>query len=138
MKPCPRCGEAKPLTEFYSNGAGTYCKPCTKADVARWVRKNPEQFRQTQRRSILKRKYGLTEQDVENMLAAQDSACLICAASLHDAGFTVDHDHITGRVRGLLCSRCNRLIGLLRDDPAVVRRAASCLRRTKIINMKPG
>lgn len=134
MKRCPKCGKTKPRTEFYSGG---YCKPCTKADVLRWVREHPEQFRRTQRRSMLKRRYGLTEEQFDQILTRQASVCPICATALDDRNAVVDHDHTTGRVRGVLCQRCNRTIGLLRDDPALIRKAAAYLRAgapSKIIN----
>lgn len=129
-KRCPACKETKPLAEFYSGGKGTYCKPCTKADVLRWVRENPERFRRTQRRSMLKRKYGMTEDDYDAMLAAQGGCCPICNATLAEVVVNVDHDHGTGRVRGILCDRCNRTLGLFGDDPARLRSAAAYLRKS--------
>lgn len=44
---------------------------------------------------------------------------------------SVDHDHISGHVRGLLCRNCNSAIGLLRDDPELIRRAANYVERTR-------
>jgi Recombination endonuclease VII len=129
MKRCPKCQETKPLTEFYSDGKSTYCKPCTKADVLRWVRENPEQFRRTQRKSILKRRFGLTEDQLALLLEKQGGVCPICGDPISDQNLNVDHDHSAGHVRGILCARCNRTIGLLRDDPALLRRAAAYLRK---------
>jgi hypothetical protein len=62
--------------------------------------------------------------DLDAMLHAQHGVCAICqtAPAVH-----VDHDHRSGRVRGLLCFRCNAAIGQLGDDPLVVRRAARYL-----------
>ena len=128
MRRCPKCETLKPRADFYTGG---YCKSCTKADVARWQRENPEQFRRTQRRSVRKRKYGLTEDDVTRMLAGQRDRCLICRAQITAENLNVDHDHATGKVRGLLCARCNRTIGLLKDDPKVIRSAIRYLSRRR-------
>ena len=64
--------------------------------------------------------------DLDAMLDAQDGVCAICqtAPAAH-----VDHDHETGKVRGMLCFRCNAALGQLGDDPLVVRRAARYLER---------
>jgi Recombination endonuclease VII len=76
----------------------------------------------------LKRHYDLTEAEVEAIREAQSGLCAICriAPAVH-----VDHDHATGRVRGMLCFPCNAAIGHLRDDPQVVRRAAVYLEKAK-------
>lgn len=76
---------------------------------------------------------GLTVADYDRMLAEQGGRCAICGADRPGAGRTgrwpVDHDHVTGRVRGLLCHPCNRAIGLLRDLPEVADAVAAYLRR---------
>lgn len=84
--------------------------------------------------------YGLTLRDYEDLLASQGRVCAICkrpegrrstqngkVMPLH-----VDHDHVTGEIRGLLCSRCNTAIGLLRDDVDVVSSAVDYLKRAGI------
>lgn len=132
-KRCPKCGGTKPLSEFYAmktGGVGAYCKPCTKADVHRWIRENPDKFRRNMRRSVLKRKYGLTEDDYSQILIAQNGRCPICQADLAETSVAVDHCHKTGRVRGILCHRCNRTIGLFADDPSRLRAAVAYLRKT--------
>ena len=80
--------------------------------------------------SNLKCKYGMTVEQYDALLVEQDGLCAICrrpesviqqgtAKKLH-----VDHDHLTGVVRGLLCAACNKALGLLCDDPAALRNAA--------------
>ncbi len=75
------------------------------------------------------RKFGITVEDYERMLAAQAGRCAICN-STEPGGrgvFHVDHDHATGTVRGLLCTNCNAGLGQFKDDPALLRAAANYL-----------
>ncbi len=65
------------------------------------------------RKSHLKRKYGLTLEEFDEMLAAQGGRCAICGKPDPD---NVDHDHVTGRVRGILCWNCNVGVGQFEDD----------------------
>lgn len=74
----------------------------------------------------LRRKYGLTPEQVEAMKAAQDGRCAICQQEPKKR-LVVDHCHTTGRVRGLLCDGCNMSIGHLREDPNLFRRALEYL-----------
>lgn len=78
------------------------------------------------RLSHLARQYGLTPQAVEDMLAAQGGLCAICevAEAVH-----VDHCHDSGRIRGLLCFRCNAALGQFDDVPERLRKAAEYLER---------
>lgn len=73
----------------------------------------------------MRRKYGLTESTHDSMLAEQGGVCAICKAPSPDS---VDHCHGTGRVRGILCRRCNAGLGYFRDQPALMRKAARYLR----------
>jgi len=76
----------------------------------------------------LKRKFGLTLAQYDELLASQNGGCAICGdapeagTSLH-----IDHDHDTGAVRGLLCVRCNNALGQLKEDAQLVRAAAAYL-----------
>lgn len=70
------------------------------------------------------RRYGLGADDVDAMVAAQDGLCAICRK--RPPGH-VDHDHKTGRVRGVLCSECNQELGNFRDDTAALRAAINYL-----------
>jgi hypothetical protein len=74
------------------------------------------------------RLYGIGPDQYAAMLEAQDGGCAIChGQSMDGKGLHVDHDHATGRNRGLLCDRCNRGLGLFRDDAALLRAAADYL-----------
>lgn len=137
MKHCPECDTTKPLGDFYLDTTkGWYsrrCKACTIAAADRWRRANPEKVARSQRNSALRRNYGLTENDLNGMLASQRQRCKICCVTITIKSLVVDHDHETGKLRGLLCSQCNRGLGLLKDDPAVIRSAIRYLTRRKEI-----
>jgi hypothetical protein len=84
------------------------------------------------RKYHLKRVYGMTEADFERMLAEQEHRCATCSVELtidHRKPNTahIDHCHETGRVRGILCMRCNSAVGYLRDDPALALKVAAYL-----------
>lgn len=75
-------------------------------------------------------KYKLTVKQFSELLSSQNGACAICETSKPGGkGWHVDHDHQTGNVRGLLCHHCNVGIGNLKDDPALVMKAAQYLSR---------
>jgi hypothetical protein len=84
------------------------------------------------RNGHLLRKYGITVQDYDRMLAAQGGGCAICGKrpdeqTRYRAFLHVDHCHDTGRVRGLLCDQHNLLLGRWEHDPYLLRRAAAYL-----------
>jgi len=68
----------------------------------------------------LKRKYGLTKKDVQKMQASQENHCLICQECFTKTP-CVDHDHKTGKIRGLLCGRCNRVLGNIEENVILLR-----------------
>lgn len=113
-----------------------------RANSARYRKNHLEQVRTTNReyaqrtseeRKKTKRlkRYGITPEQYDAMLAAQGGHCAICPATEPGGRgeWHVDHDHETGEVRGLLCSRCNLGIGLFRDTPGLLESAATYLRR---------
>ena len=70
-------------------------------------------------------KYGITRRALEALLKKQKGVCAICRRACRERhNLCVDHDHRTGRIRGLLCENCNRAIGLFDHDPRILRRAA--------------
>ena len=72
---------------------------------------------------MLKTRYGITELEFKKKVLAQKNRCAICLRSFKLTKCCVDHNHKTGKVRGLLCLKCNNAIGLLNDDPSIVKRA---------------
>lgn len=91
--------------------------------------KRTPESRQLDRDHYSLKKYGLTREGYLALLETQGGVCAICGGQPKGNGarygrFSVDHDHVTGLVRGLLCSSCNTAIGLLGDEPETVLRAA--------------
>lgn len=98
----------------------------TKAERAReWHKNNPEKTKN----SYLRKKYGITLIDYNRMLEEQNGVCKICKKDGKDraGALHVDHCHITNKVRGLLCARCNIALGNLNDDPELFRKAIKYL-----------
>lgn len=86
----------------------------------------------SQNLSYIKWKYGLSKEEYEAMLSSQTNLCAICKQTGRHIRFDklcVDHDHSTGKVRGLLCGKCNSAIGLLADNPELLRAAADYLEK---------
>lgn len=77
------------------------------------------------------RLYGITKARYTEMVAAQAGVCAICGGPPGERSLAVDHDHATGQIRSLLCTRCNIGIGGFRDDPTLLRLALAYLDRWK-------
>lgn len=73
----------------------------------------------------IQKKYGMTSVDFDRLVVLQSDLCAICQRPSDEKVWHIDHDHATGLVRGLLCSRCNTGIGQFQDDPARLRAAAN-------------
>ncbi|MEV0019318.1 endonuclease VII domain-containing protein [Streptomyces tendae] len=111
-KLCRTCGAIKPHSEWHRNatasdGLATRCKACRAIQG---------------REGHLKRHYGLTEAERDQLIAGQGGVCCICLAA---PAAHVDHCHETGRVRGVLCFSCNAALGQFKDRPDAIRRAAA-------------
>lgn len=80
------------------------------------------------RNTDLKRKFGITINDFELMLTKQDGRCSICGGyQIKGRNFAVDHNHTTGKVRGLLCVNCNAGLGFMKDNKQILQNAIDYL-----------
>jgi hypothetical protein len=93
----------------YKNGQ---CIPCHKQAEAN--RQKQPDVKARQRNWRLKKKYGITESEYQERLVQQQNVCAICKRS---EPLRIDHNHTTGKIRGLLCHACNVAIGFLGEDP---------------------
>ena len=78
-----------------------------------YKKKNP----QVGRKHHLKKNYGITPEDFDRMMEEQDGKCALCGVEPQSKALHVDHCHTTGKVRGLLCGGCNRVLGFLEARP---------------------
>lgn len=137
MRICSKCKIEKPKSEFYKNkhnkdGLRVWCITCAKKDVKRYddtpngkeTRKNKlKNYLQTpggkkvHRNNRLQYNYGITIEQYDQMLQSQGGVCKICGTATPGGmgRFVVDHNHKTGKVRGLLCNRCNTKLGGVED-----------------------
>ena len=119
-KKCPKCGIKKERSEYWNDasrpdGITAYCKPC-KSDVTNMhVSKNIDYYKKSWRDYDLKKKYDISIDEFEDMLKAQDYKCDICHKEIKSYS-AVDHDHNTGKIRSLLCRKCNLGLGAAKDS----------------------
>lgn len=158
-KKCNKCGEIKPVSEYYRRG-NSYrhiCKICNKEAVAQWRAEKPKEtslkrkiYRATrvekdrlqaknwrdanaerQQTNQLRRLYGITFDQFTQILESQNNCCAICKSKVPGGRgqFHVDHDHLTGKIRGILCSNCNLMLGLVLDSTEILDNAIKYLNR---------
>ncbi len=137
-KQCAVCKQTKTVDLFYKDkrrrlGVARECKVCKKAEERRSRIENPERWSAKRHRSLLSEKFGITADDYNKMFQSQDGKCWICQKhqSVLKKRLFVDHDHSTGKIRCLLCQRCNFAIGLLDESKETFLRALSYLEKFK-------
>lgn len=128
----------------YQRWYGKYVRVVTEEQKAvknealkRRRRENPEKYREITRKSERKRRlkrYGLTEDEYNQLFDKQGCVCAICSSndSRSVKGWHLDHCHVTGKVRGVLCHRCNLMLGNSVDNPLILEKGAAYLRKYRI------
>ena len=134
QKWCPAGVGFKPIEDFPKNkansdGLGGYCKPCHNAKG----KATYQRLYGGTREYHLRRRYGITGADFDAMVEAQGGTCAVCDQKPEH----VDHDHKTGKVRGILCFNCNQALGNVRDDAAVLQGLMDYLRRHRLSLIGP-
>ena len=130
MKTCSRCKIQKSLNEFGTNklkkdGKKYICKQCESEKYL-----DSSKAKQSARDRWLKFKYDIDSQQYDLLLKEQNGVCAICHNKEEKCRLPVDHCHTTGKVRGLLCHRCNRSIGLLGEDVGILENAIKYLQKS--------
>ncbi len=134
---CPGCKKFKPWSEFFkdrSSKTGHYvrCKDCVN------IHKMLYHYPDVGRKSRLKKSYGISPEEYDTLYNTQKGLCSICGEpettktrSGNIRRLAVDHNHITGQIRGLLCYTYNRAIGLFKDSISIVTSALEYLTDAK-------
>mgnify|MGYP001571359855 CR=1 FL=1 len=118
-KRCYACKVVQDVTNFYRSNKLYYqkeCKSCTRIRKGKWHK--TVQGKLSTANTKLKQRFGLSLEIYERMYATQAGKCLICGVTESYLGhrLAVDHCHITGQIRGLLCKACNIGIGVFNDN----------------------
>lgn len=129
------CAADRCSIEFVARDSrNIYCSaPCKVAQHR--VGKGPRVVSEQERNKALLKLYGITFQEWDQLLEAQQGKCAICGTTEPGSGhnyMATDHDHETGKVRGLLCHKCNRGLGLFGDDPDNLLNAYTYLASQKV------
>ncbi len=117
LKKCPKCKLSKPISEFSvdkhtKSGLTCYCKSCGHLYYI-------TDYKKKGRNRHLIKKYKLTEEEYNKLYILQNGSCAICGTKTPGRNrqyFNFDHNHITGKIRGLLCHNCNFALGLFNDN----------------------
>lgn len=151
-KLCPKCGQYLPFDQFHSHigkkhNLKSWCKSCDNTKMAErrktdpaWAkdrneRKNKKRredpnYIATRKNSDYLRLYGITLSEAEEIKVKQNGKCAVCFVDLIGGTQThVDHNHDTGKVRGILCTNCNRGLGHFQDSKKHLASAIEYLER---------
>ena len=148
MKTCRLCKRELPDTSFpiKGNSKTIYaktCKDCYLLPMIMWSKNNPEKRKETAKRRIasgkgrvfrLLSRHNILINDYNKILESQSNKCAICGSDKPDGKyevFNVDHDHKTGKIRGLLCGKCNRALGFFKDNIEILQNAIKYLSKDK-------
>ena len=132
-KPCEKCGinpKVRARGARYCEECSTHCEEhksqklgCNKCRKAVANRdRGTDRYKEIQGRSYRRRKYGLTDEQLDDVLAVEE--CEVCGSSDR---LVIDHNHATGEFRGVLCNGCNSALGLARDSADTLRKLADYL-----------
>jgi len=121
-KQCSKCKKRFKHVRFNKNGkhASSYCKGCAKI--------YSQNYWKNVRAPKISYNYGITEEQYKLLLRLQRKVCAICKCP-DKRRLGIDHDHITGQVRGLLCTRCNLMLGLSKDSIDLLQTSVEYLKR---------
>lgn len=129
-KMCKVCKRLLPLTAFHRDkarpdGRSWSCRECKN----QWMRDHFDlaESKEKRRNWDLKKLYRISREQVEQMILEQEGCCAICGEETED--FHVDHNHQTGKVRRLLCFKCNSLLGMARESIKILYAAIEYLER---------
>lgn len=162
MKSCSKCNTKQSIENFVTDNRRPdkltiWCKRCRNISHKKWYESNTAKVKERKRLDRIYRKeyyqaperkkkyrikyiektFGIKYEEYDRMLQEQNALCAICGESESSSTckyLSVDHCHITGQIRGLLCVSCNRGLGMLRDNPLFVEKALNYLKKSHYAN----
>ncbi len=131
-KKCTKCGKRKPVIAFHKlfravDGRNWHCKLCHLQYAKEWNKASPTKRVRYNFTSNLNFRYGISADQFNDLLKKQKGVCAICGKRemrRRSKRLSVDHCHKSQKIRGLLCYRCNIGLGIFKDSPDLLRRAA--------------
>ncbi len=147
IKKCTKCESEWPadLDHYYKDQSkkdnlSSSCKRCQQEHhknlpVSDAKRESKRRYKQTVKGKFaywkhhIKAAYGMTPEDYYAMFDKQKGSCGICKKEVNGKRMCIDHDHVTGKIRELICDRCNKAIGLCEDNRELLRRMISYIGR---------
>lgn len=151
-KTCAVCNQNK-NRDFFTrhncrgDGLSQFCKECTSIKYRKLYSENRDKENKRRYQSYLKTKYGITLEQKEQLFKAQGRVCAVCnsdnvgrSISGKDVKWPVDHDHKTGKVRGILCHNCNMALGNVKESIDTLKQLISYLEKhnNNIQDYQPG
>lgn len=143
IKGCTKCNMMKSVSLFRKNssrkdGLQAYCVDCTKKMSKLYLEKNREKLRRKQYKINMQKYWpGLNKNEAHKeyvkLTKLQAHKCAICCGNSGVRRLHIDHDHNTGKVRGLLCGKCNRALGYLNDNKELLQKAIAYLENNRHI-----
>ena len=141
FKHCLTCREVKPNADFAGlkmakDGLQSNCRECSRKSVLKWRDRHPGKPQEYSANLRRRREFGIEPEQYAELMQAQGGVCAICGQhnqrknkdGSHYA-LTVDHCHTSTAIRGLLCNKCNPLLGYANDDIAILEAAIAYLKR---------
>lgn len=133
MKTCSKCKRILPLELFprrkrSPDGKSSWCKSCFKEHWKDYYEEHREVLSKRRskynsskdRNRHLKYNYGIDYHEYEEMLIRQNGLCAVCKTTGERSHLSIDHNHKTGKIRGLLCHTCNSALGMLKENKDIV------------------
>lgn len=148
-KKCSLCNKIKPISDFsktkqLKSGYKAHCKKChneinkkyysKKENYQRqieWAKNNPESRKKSYKKHNLKRYYGISWEEYELLLLKFNNRCGICGGK-DSINLSIDHDHATNKIRGLLCNNCNNGLGRFKDSIELLNNAIMYLKQYNV------
>ena len=137
-KVCTKCKKRKSLALFRSRGGSlshllkSQCNTCLYEQHRNWVSQNSDRVNEYRSRdswTLVKRcaRYNLSPEQFIDKYERQEQCCAICNDEINIVDSAIDHNHVTGEFRGILCKQCNRALGMFKDSKTILKNAIEYL-----------